>query len=65
MEDFTPIIGKYYIKPKYTKFKKIINKNNISWKEININPNAIDYLECNPDKINWEFLSLNENAISR
>ena len=44
-----PIIGKYFIEPKYTKFKDFVKPNSIS--------NAIPFLKKNMDKIDWELLS--------
>ena len=35
----------------------------LSWKYLSKNPNAIDLLKHNPDKINWKMLCINPNAI--
>ena len=35
----------------------------LSWKYLSKNPNAIDLLKNNPDKINWKMLCINPNAI--
>jgi hypothetical protein len=39
------------------------NIDQIDWKELSSNPNAIELLKANQDKINWEKLSANPNAI--
>ena len=33
------------------------------WDTLSMNPNAIKFLESNPEKINWFYLCLNPNAI--
>jgi len=63
VNDIIPIIGKYFIEPKYTKFKDFVNLKKISWKMLCQNPNAFPLLEHNMDKINWKTLSRNPNAI--
>ena len=50
-------------KPIY-KLKDWIDINNLDWKQLSRNPNAISLLIENQDKIEWNNLSLNENAIS-
>ena len=45
------------------KLRDWINIDNIDWKGLSENPNAIDLLEKNLDKINWSVLSSNPNAI--
>jgi len=63
MNDIIPIIGKYFIQLKYTKFLNFVNQDKIHWKMLSENPNAIHLLEMNQDKINWMNLSRNSNAI--
>ena len=63
INDIIPIIGKYFIEPKYTKFKDFVNAKKISWYHLSENPNAIHLLEQNLDKIDWKMLSSNPNAI--
>ena len=40
-----------------------INKDNLDYKELSLNLNAISFLEQNPLKIDWSSLSQNPNAI--
>ena len=49
-------------KPVY-KFKKIIidNMDKIVYKNLSLNPNAINFLKDNPKLINWECLCQNTN----
>ena len=67
INDIIPIIGKYFIEPKYTKFKDFVTANIISNSISNVrlcqNINAILFLEKNIKKISWKWLSLNPNAI--
>ena len=40
-----------------------IDVNQIDYKFLSFNPNAIELLKANPDKIDYKFLSFNPNAI--
>ena len=40
-----------------------IDKDKLNWRNVSLNPNAIDLLKENPDEIDWDFLSRNPNAI--
>ena len=64
MNDIIPIIGKYFIELKYTKFKDFVNQDNIYWQELSHNRNAIPFLEQNMDKIHWNELSSNSNIFT-
>ena len=45
------------------KLRSWINKNNLNFSNLSLNPNAIDLLEKNQDNLNWFNLSENPNAI--
>ena len=46
---------------KYLKLRNWVNINKLDWNYLSENPNAIEFLERNPDKINWSNLSSNIN----
>jgi hypothetical protein len=64
INDIIPIIGKYFIEPKYSEFKNFIAPNSISNVRLCQNLNAIHLLEQNINKINWTYLSENTNGIT-
>ena len=63
INDVIPILGKYFIEPKYSKFKDFVTLNSISNVRLCRNLNAIPFLEKNIKKISWKTLSGNPNAI--
>ena len=47
----------------FYKLRDWIDINNIDWKYLSFNPNAIQLLKDNINKIDWNYLSLNPNGI--
>ena len=59
--DICHIIASYLIKPKY-KLLDWIDIDDINYRELSFNKNAIDFLKENPQKIDWYALTFNSEA---